>query len=255
MNKKKIIIFFIIFFAIILLIFDFLKYRINKIVKDLIINKGKEFLCQQIVIGDINSSILESSIKIYDVEIRNIDGFKEKNIIQIKKINLDLKLLSFLTNNILVKNISIENAKLNLELILDNKQIKDNFSTLRKCEKLEEKNNQDKVKKENENKDKKNKTYIVEKLIINNSSIKASSEIFNINKEIMLNNMTFNNLGNIDGAIKFDDVLKMIYANILLNINNEIIQGDLKNKLKDKVKNLRNKISPETLKKLERTFR
>jgi uncharacterized protein involved in outer membrane biogenesis len=255
MNKKKIIIFFIIFFAIILLIFDFLKYRINKIVKDLIINKGKEFLCQQIVIGDINSSILESSIKIYDVEIRNIDGFKEKNIIQIKKINLDLKLLSFLTNNIHVKNISIENAKLNLELILDNKQIKDNFSTLRKCEKLEEKNNQDKVKKENENKDKKNKTYIVEKLIINNSSIKASSEIFNINKEIMLNNMTFNNLGNIDGAIKFDDVLKMIYANILLNINNEIIQGDLKNKLKDKVKNLRNKISPETLKKLERTFR
>jgi len=255
MNKKKIIIFFIIFFAIILLIFDFLKYRINKIVKDLIINKGKEFLCQQIVIGDINSSILESSIKIYDVEIRNIDGFKEKNIIQIKKINLDLKLLSFLTNNILVKNISIENAKLNLELILDNKQIKDNFSTLRKCEKLEEKNNQDKVKKENENKDKKNKTYIVEKLIINNSSIKASSEIFNINKEIMLNNMTFNNLGNIDGAIKFDDVLKMIYANILLNINNEIIQGDLKNKIKDKLKNLRNKISPESLKKLERTFR
>ena len=255
MNKKKIIIFFIIFFAVILLIFDFLKYRINKIVKDLLINKGKEFLCQQIVIGDINSSILESSIKIYDVEIRNIEGFKEKNIIQIKKINVDLKLLSFLTNNILVKNISIENAKLNLELILDNKQIKDNFSTLRKCEKLEEKNNQDKVKKENENKDKKNKTYIVEKLIINNSSIKASSEIFNINKEIMLNNMTFNNLGNIDGAIKFDDVLKMIYANILLNINNEIIQGDLKNKLKDKVKNLRNKISPETLKKLERTFR
>jgi uncharacterized protein involved in outer membrane biogenesis len=255
MNKKKIIIFFLLFLAIILLIFDFLKYRINKIVKDLLINKGKEFLCQQIVIGDINSSILESSIKIYNVEIRNIEGFKEKNIIQIKKINVDLKLLSFLTNNILVENISIENAKLNLELILDNKQIKDNFSTLRKCEKLEDKNNQDKVKKENENKKKKNKTYVVKKLIINNASIIASSEIFNINKEIMLNNMTFNNLGNIDGAIKFDDVLKMIYANILLNINNEIIQGDLKNKLKDKVKNLRNKISPESLKKLERTFR
>ncbi|MFM7943917.1 MAG: hypothetical protein ACKO8R_02550, partial [Candidatus Fonsibacter sp.] len=83
MNKKKIIIFSLIFLAIILLIFDFLKYRINKIVKDLLINKGKEFLCQQIVIGDINSSILDSSIKIYNVEIRNIEGSKEKNIIQI----------------------------------------------------------------------------------------------------------------------------------------------------------------------------
>ncbi len=163
--------------------------------------------------------------------------------------------MSFLTNNILVKNISIENAKLNLELILDNKQLKDNLSTLRKCEKLEDKNNKDKVEKENDNKNKKNKTYVIEKLVINNASIKASSEILNINKEIMINNMIFSNLGNADGTINFSDVLKMIYANVLLNINNEIIQGDLKNNIKDKIKNLRNKISPESLKKFERTFR
>ena len=78
----------------IFLIFDFLTYRINKIVKDILINKGKEFLCQQVIIGDIDTTILGSSVKINNVEIRNLEGFKDKNIIQIKNIkNNYLKLL------------------------------------------------------------------------------------------------------------------------------------------------------------------
>jgi hypothetical protein len=67
--------------------------------------------------------------------------------------------------------------------------------------------------------------------------------------------MSFNNVGNLENANKFKDVLNMIFDNVLLSINNEIIQGDLKNKIKDKLKNLKNKISPESLKKLEKTFR
>jgi hypothetical protein len=67
--------------------------------------------------------------------------------------------------------------------------------------------------------------------------------------------MSFNNVGTSEKSTKFKEVLQMVFANVLLNINNEVIQGDLKNKIKDKVKNLKNKISPESLKKLERTFR
>ena len=67
--------------------------------------------------------------------------------------------------------------------------------------------------------------------------------------------MSFNNVGNVEKSTKFKEVLQMVFANVLLNINNEIIQGDLKNKIKDRVKGLKNKISPESLKKLERTFR
>jgi hypothetical protein len=67
--------------------------------------------------------------------------------------------------------------------------------------------------------------------------------------------MSFNNVGNVEKSTKFKEVLQMVFANVLLNINNEIIQGDLKNKIKDRVKSLKNKISPESLKKLERTFR
>jgi hypothetical protein len=67
--------------------------------------------------------------------------------------------------------------------------------------------------------------------------------------------MTFNNVGNGENANKFKDVLKMIFDNILLSINNEIIQGDIKNKIKNKLKIIKNKISPESFKKLEKTFK
>ena len=99
MNKKKIIIFIVLLLAVIFLIFDFLTYRINKIVKDLFINQSKEFLCQQVLIGNIDTTILRSSVKINNIEIRNLEGFKDKNIIQIKKINVELELSSVITNN------------------------------------------------------------------------------------------------------------------------------------------------------------
>ena len=257
MNKKKIIIFIVLLLAVIFLIFDFLTYRINKIVKDLLINQSKEFLCQQVLIGNIDTSILGSSVKINNIEIRNLEGFKDKNIIQIKKINVEFELSSVVTNNITVKNIYIEGAKLNYELLLDNRDIKDNLSTLRKCEKSEDKKNQDKTKNEKENKKENSnkKGVVVKQLVINNASIKASSDLLDINKEITLNNMTFNNVGSQEGLNKFKDVLKMIFDNVLLSINNEIIQGDLKNKIKEKLKDPKNKIPQDLLKKLGRLLK
>ena len=102
---------------------------------------------------------------------------------------------------------------------------------------------------------KKNKDFLINQLAINNTKINASSEFLDINKDITLNKMSFNNVGTAEKSTKFKEVLQIVFANVLLNINNEVIQSDLKNKIKDKVKNLKNKISPESLKKLEKTFR
>ena len=124
-----------------------------------------------------------------------------------------------------------------------------------KCDKSEDKKIQDKNETKKENRDKNSKTFIIKQLIINNTSLKVTSDILDINKEIPLSNMTFNNVGNQESVNKFKDVLKMIFDNILLSINNEIIQGDVKNKIKNKLKIIKNKLSPESLKKLEKTFR
>ena len=260
MNKKKIIIFSIVFLVITFIIFDFLSYRVNKIVKNLIVNQGSQTLGQQVSVGKIDTSIASSSIKISNIEIKNLEGFKNKNIIQIKNINADFLFTSLFKDTIIIKNINIEGATLYYEVLISNKEVKDNVSSFgpatkntaissvktAHASKEQETSNQSK---------KKNKDFLINQLTINNSTINASSEFLDIKKDINLNKMSFNNVGTIEQATKFREVLQMIFSNVLLNINNEIIQGDLKNKIKDKVKNLRNKISPESLKKLERTFR
>ena len=260
MNKKKIIILSVVFLSIVFLILDFLSYRVDKIVKNLIIDQGNQALGQQVSIGKIDTSILGSSIKISNIEIKNLDGFKNKNIIQIKNINANFVLTSLFKDTIVIKDINIDGATLYYEVLINNKEVKDNVSSFKPALKnpAGSSTKEIEVSKESESKNqskKKNKEFLINQLTINNTKINASSEFLDINKDITLNKMSFNNVGTAEKSTKFKEVLQMVFANVLLNINNEVIQGDLKNKIKDKVKNLKNKISPESLKKLERTFR
>ena len=260
MNKKKIIILSVVFLSLTFLILDFLSYRIDKIVKNLIIDQGNQALGQQISIGKIDTSILGSSIKISNIEIKNLDGFKNKNIIQIKNINANFVLTSLFKDTIVIKDINVDGATLYYEVLINNKEVKDNVSSFKPALKntsgasVKEIEVFKELEFKNQSK-KKNKEFLINQLTINNTKINASSEFLDINKDINLNKMSFNNVGTAEKSTKFKEVLQMVFANVLLNINNEVIQGDLKNKIKDKVKNLKNKISPESLKKLERTFR
>jgi len=260
MNKKKIIILSVVFLSIVLLILDFLSYRVDKIVKNLIIDQGNQALGQQVSVGKIDTSILGSSIKISNIEIKNLDGFKNKNIIQIKNINANFVLTSLFKDTVVIKDINIDGATLYYEVLINNKEVKDNVSSFKPALKnpagspAKEIELSKELESKNESK-KKNKDFLINQLTINNTKINASSEFLDINKDITLNKMSFNNVGTADKSTKFKEVLQMVFANVLLNINNEVIQGDLKNKIRDKVKNLKNKISPESLKKLEKTFR
>jgi uncharacterized protein involved in outer membrane biogenesis len=260
MNKKKIIILSVVFLSLTFLILDFLSYRVDKIVKNLIIDQGNQALGQQISVGKIDTSILGSSIKISNIEIKNLDGFKNKNIIQIKNINANFVLTSLFKDTIVIKDINIDGATLYYEVLINNKEVKDNYSSFKPALKnpsgasVKEIEASKELESKNQSK-KKNKEFLINQLTINNAKINASSELLDINKDINLNKMSFNNVGTAEKSTKFKEVLQMVFANVLLNINNEVIQSDLKNKIKDKVKNLKNKISPESLKKLERTFR
>jgi uncharacterized protein involved in outer membrane biogenesis len=260
MNKKKIIILSVVFLSIVFLILDFLSYRVDKIVKNLIIDQGNQALGQQVSVGKIDTSILGSSIKISNIEIKNLDGFKNKNIIQIKNINANFVLTSLFKDTIVIRDINIDGATLYYEVLINNKEVKDNVSSFKPALKnpAVSSTKEIEVSKESESKNqskKKNKDFLINQLTINNTKINASSEFLDINKDITLNKMSFNNVGTAEKSTKFKEVLQMVFANVLLNINNEVIQGDLKNKIKDKIKNLKNKISPESLKKLERGLR
>ena len=260
MNKKKLIILLVVFLSVAFLILDFLSYRVDKIVKNLIIDQGIQALGQQVSVGKIDTSILGSSIKISNVEIKNLDGFKNKNIIQIKNINVNFAFTSLFKDTIVINDINIDGATLYYEVLINNKEVKDNVSLFKPALKnsASSSSKEMEIPKELEPKNqskKKNKDFLINQLTINNTKINAFSEFLDINKDINLNKMSFNNVGTAEKSTKFKEVLQMVFANVLLNINNEVIQGDFKNKIKDKVKNLKNKISLESLKKLEKTFK
>jgi uncharacterized protein involved in outer membrane biogenesis len=256
MNKKKIIILSVFLLIIVFLTLDFLSYRVDKIVKNLIIDQGNHALGQQVSVGKIDTSILGSSIKISNIEIKNLDGFKNKNIIQIKNINANFVLTSLFKDTIVIKDINIDGATLYYEVLINNKEVKDNVSSFKPVLKkpITSAAKEIEESKELESK-KKNKNFLINQLIINNTKINAYSEFLDINKDITLNKMSFNNVGTAEKSTKFKEVLQMIFANVLLNINNEIIQSDLKNKIKEKLKDPKNKIPQDLLKKLERVLK
>ena len=219
MNKKKIIIFLIVFLGIIFLIFDFLSYRVDKIVKNLIVNQGSQVLGQQVSVGQIDTSIVGSSIKISNIEIKNLDGFKNKNIIQIKNINADFLFSSLFKDTIIIKNINIDGATLYYEVLITNKEVKDNVSSFKPAAKntVSSSAKTTDISKEQENNmqsKKKSKDFLINQLTINNSFINASSEFLDIKKDINLSKMSFNNVGTIEQATKFREVLQMIFSKI-----------------------------------------
>jgi uncharacterized protein involved in outer membrane biogenesis len=256
MNKKKIIILSVVFLSIVFLIIDFLSYRVDKIVKNLIIDQGNQALGQQVSVEKIDTSILGSSIKISNIEIKNLDGFKNKNIVQIKNINANFVLTSLFKDTIVIKDINVDGATLYYEMLINNKEVKDNVSSFKPALKKPVASAAKEIEesKELESK-KKNKDFLINQLIINNTKINAYSEFLDINKDITLNKMSFNNVGTAEKSTKFKEVLQMVFANVLLNINNEIIQSDLKNKIKEKLKDPKNKIPQDLLKKLGRVLK
>jgi uncharacterized protein involved in outer membrane biogenesis len=260
MNKKKIIILSVVFLSIVFLIIDFLSYRVDKIVKNLIIDQGNQVLGQQVSIGKIDTSILGSSIKISNIEIKNLDGFKNKNIIQIKNINANFVLTSLFKDTIVIKDINVDGATLFYEVLINNKEVKDNVSSFKPALKnpsgasAKEIEASKELESKNQSK-KKNKEFLINQLTFNNAKINAFSEFLDINKDINLSKMSFNNVGTSEKSTKFKEVLQMIFANVLLNINNEIIQSDLKNKIKEKLKDPKNKIPQDLLKKLGKVLK
>ena len=260
MNKKKLIILSVVFLSVAFLILDFLSYRVDKIVKNLIIDQGTQALGQQVSVEKIDTSILGSSIKISNIEIKNLDGFKNKNIIQIKNINANFAFTSLFKDTIVINDINIDGATLYYEVLINNKEVKDNVSSFKPVLKNSSSSStkEIEVSKELESKNqskKKNKDFLINQLIINNTKVNAFSEFFDINKDINLNKMSFNNVGTAEKSTKFKEVLQMVFANVLLNINNEIIQSDLRNKIKEKLKDPKNKIPQDLLKKLGKVLK
>ena len=97
-------------------------------------------------------------------------------------------------------------------------------------------------------KKKKDKNFIIKKLIIKNSNANVISKELKINTKTKLSNMEFLNVGNSNRANHFKDVFAMILTNVISKVQNDILTQKIQQKFQNKLKNLKQDILKDLLK-------
>lgn len=274
------------FFTII--VFSFLGIifyvKFDDFLKNYLSNYGSKVLKKKISLDKISTNLFKGKVQIMNLKVFN--GDKEKNLVEIEKINLKIDMSTLLDKIVKIKKINTEGLKLNYQASIVNGKIIDNFGLINKF--LPEANiktkkiNLNKVNEEisgsvQENQKiiqyqpkTKDKNFIIDYLEIPKIIINAEFKTLNFSKIIEIDRMIFQNVGNTKDSNHFKDVFVMIGTNIALKLNNEIIINGLKQKYdgklkklfkKDKIKNKLNSIlgnsekSKKLMKKLDKYFK
>ena len=211
-----------------------------------------EFVGDSIVKESLESNLsnsLEREIKIDDLSIRYLSGKAEIENLQVMNKEFPGKLLKI--NNVFVKlnTSSIFSDKIEIDQItlvgLDlnyyfnvNKslKVKDNVKSLK-----------DTLNKESSS-GSSTKEFIIKKLDVKNIKISANSEELNINQQISLKDMSFENVGNTKDSKDYKTVLKDTFDKAFKSIKNKVLSSNAGNTL-NKIKNIDEEKIKEKIKK------
>ena len=212
------------------------------------INKKIE---KKIYIEKIQTHLIQGKVKVYNLKIanKNSENF-EDYLVEIKNLYIDADILSVFQEIVKIRELNLNGTSMNYKAsILDGKII-DNFNLInqyleknKKSEKnleiIEDKNKEDKNKIIKDNLDHaKDKNFIIQKLKIPEIIINAEAKDLNFTKQLKIDSMEFQNVGNTKNANHFKDVFAMIATNIVIKLNNETIISNLKEKFNSKIQKI-----------------
>ena len=210
-----------------------------------------EFIGDSIIKGSLESNLSNSlgrDIKIEGLSIGYLSGKAEIENLQVKNKDFPGKLLTI--NNAFAKlnTSSIFSDKIEIDQItLDGINLNYYFN-VNKSLKV---NDNVKSLKENLNKggnSSGSKEFIIKKLDVKNIKILANSEKLNINQQISLKDMSFENIGNTKDSKDYKTVLKDTFDKAFKSVKNKVLSGNVGNTL-DKIKNIDEEKIKEKIKK------
>ena len=210
-----------------------------------------EFVGDSIVKGSLESNLSNSlgrEIKIDSLSIGYLGGKANIKNLQIQNKEFPGKLLTI--NNAFAKlnTSSIFSDKIEIDQItLDGINLNYYFN-VNKSLKV---NDNVKSLKENLNKGSSNsssKEFIIKKLDVKNIKISANSEKLNINQQISLKDMSFENIGNTKDSKDYKTVLKDTFDKAFKSVKNKVLSGNVGNTL-DKIKSIDEEKIKEKIKK------
>ena len=142
--------------------------------------------------------------------------------------------------------IEIDGVDFNYQVLVRNGQIIDNLSLINQA--LKATNNSKVQGKKIYPQKKKDKNFIIKKLVFSNLNANVISNELKINTKTKLDNMQFLNVGNSKNANHFKDVFAMILTNVINKVQNDILTQKFQQKFEKKLKNLKKDILKDLLK-------
>ena len=226
--------------SLLIIVFSFyflVEFIGDKLIKNIFEGNISSTLNRDVSIEKLNINYVSGEARGKDISLLNkkFDGY----LLKIDSIVVDLDAFSIFSNDITINNVLLENIKVNYYFNFSDQIISDNVRSLKKD--LENKNTYSQS----------NKYFNIKNLDAKNISLSAFSPNLNIEKTIRLDDMNFNNVGNINESRDYKDILKDVFIDTTEIIKERIFNENFldklenfdSNQLEDKVKNkLKNKL-------------
>ena len=222
---------------LILIIYILVEFVGDSIVKESLESNLSNSLEREIKIDDLSIRYLSSKAEIENLQVMNKE-FPGK-LLKINNVFAKLNTSSIFSDKIEIDQITLVGLDLNYYFNVNKSlKVKDNVKSLK-----------DTLNKESSS-GSSTKEFIIKKLDVKNIKISANSEELNINQQISLKDMSFENVGNTKDSKDYKTVLKDTFDKAFKSIKNKVLSGNAGNTL-DKIKNIdEEKIKEKTKKKL-----
>ena len=229
---KKLISILIIIFLTIYVLVEFIG---DSIIKSSLESNLSNSLKRETTINDLSIGYLSGKAEIKDLKISNKEfpGI----LLEIKNASAKLSTRSIFSNKIEIDEIILDGIDLNYYFNLNrNLKVEDNVKSI-----------QENLKK-SDKKASSSKEFIIKKLDLKNFNISANSDELNINQQISLKDMSFDNVGNTEDSKNYKTVLKDLFDKAFKSVKNKALSGNMSNSL-DKIKNIDEQKIKEKIKK------
>ena len=220
---KKILIFFLIIISLFYILSEFVG---DRIIKGALETNISNVLDRETKIENLKINYRNGDAEIYGLEIKNkeFDG----NLLQLQKAYIKLNTSSIFSNNIEIDSVLLDGINLNYFFNIQYTMVNDNVRSLEKT--LET----------GSGKSTSTKYFNIKKLNAKNIILSVNSEELKINKNISLQNLEFENIGNTVNSKNYKTVLRDFAKQTIKTVKKKVLSGNLQNKLKnideDKIK-------------------
>ena len=151
------------------------------------------------------------------IKNKNFEGY----LLNLEKAYLKLDTSSIFSNNVEIESVILDGIKLNYYFNVQYTKVTDNVRSLEKT--LET----------GSGKSTSTKYFNIKKLIAKNIVLYVNSDELKINKNISLQNLEFENVGNTPNSKNYKTILRDFAEQTIKTVKKKVLSGNLQNKLKN----------------------